>query len=528
MSQASTPTSTETIASPMLRVDNVSKRYGDFSALTDVDLNVYSGKIHCLLGENGAGKSTLCKIIYGEELPSTGEMILDGQAYQPQSPADALASGLAMVHQHFSLINNMSVCENLMVGNVKGVLDPRAYAKKVVEVSERYGLQVDPFKRVSELSVGEQQRVEILKCLMRNPRLLILDEPTAVLLPDEIDMLLDTCMQIVREGHGIILVTHKLAEIAKVADEVTVLRAGKGVKHCEFSTDQVDSVISAMIGSDIKESAIGLSNLKASESEESQEHRSQPALLIDGLGYTDPKGNQKLADVTLVINRGEILGLAGVEGNGQSELGDIMAGLVSPTTGRFYLPKADLTNATPAQITEAGVAIVPENRHRVACINEMSLTENLLLSSFKSFKRFGLLDRKAMRNAAESLIQKFDVRAPSSDTKFGNLSGGNQQKAVLARELSINPLHFLLAAHPTRGLDIGAVYAVYEQIRQAADRGVGVLLISSELDDLITVCDKIAVIYRGRILGILPAESTYRDKIGAMMAGTATDTGQAA
>ena len=518
------------VEAPLLSLTNISKTYGEFAALNDVDLDIYCGRVHCMLGENGAGKSTLCKIIYGEELSTSGQMQYAGEEYQPSAPADALASGIAMVHQHFSLIPNMSVYENLMVGCVKGVLDPTTFVSKLINLSERYGLDVDPYRRVSELSVGQQQRVEILKCLMREPRLLILDEPTAVLLPDEIDALLKTCKQLVADGRAIVLVTHKLAEISRIADEVTVLRGGSRVKYCTFSEDQIGAMISAMIGNEVELADLRLAGLgSVSDTETYTEEsvtdtgdhtRAPQCMIIDDLSYVDARGNHCLSNITLEINAGEILGLAGVEGNGQTELGDIIAGLCAATSGRFYLPNKELTNATPAEITAVGVGIVPEDRHRVGCIDEMDLTENLLLSSIKDYKRYGLLNRKAMQSAALQLIERFDVRAPSANVGFRNLSGGNQQKAVLARELSIESLQFLLAAHPTRGLDIGAVFAVYEHIRRVASDGVGVLLISSELDDLIAVCEKIAVIYRGRIVGTLPAEPQYRDQIGALMAGS--------
>jgi len=515
---------------PLLRLKSIGKKYGEFSALDDVELDIFSGRIHCMLGENGAGKSTLCKIIYGEEVASSGSMLYAGNDYEPLAPADALANGIAMVHQHFSLIHNMSVYENLMLGYVSGVLDVAEFVSYLINLSKRYGLDIDPYSRVSELSVGQQQRVEILKCLMREPRLLILDEPTAVLLPDEIDALLTTCKQIVAEGRSIVLVTHKLAEISRVADEVTVLRGGKQVMQCEFSEEQVDAMISAMIGSEIAISDLRLAGLSLAENidviattnndEKSADRKASQCMIIDDLSFVDERGNQCLSNITLEIKAGEIHGLAGVEGNGQTELGDILAGLSMPTSGRLYMPDFELTHATPSQITAAGVGIVPENRHRVGCIEELDLTENLLLSSIKNYSRFGLLNRKAMRDAAKILIDRFDVRAPSADVGFNNLSGGNQQKAVLAREISIESLRFLLAAHPTRGLDIGAVFAVYEHIRNSAKAGVGVLLISSELDELIAVCEKISVIYRGQIVGTLPADPQYRDQIGALMSGS--------
>jgi len=511
---------------PLLCLNQVSKKYGAFSALSEIDFQVFAGRTHCLLGENGAGKSTLCKIIFGEELPSSGNLTLAGKLFQPQSPADALNAGIAMVHQHFSLIPSMSVCENLMLGSVKGLLKPLEFAQKLLEVSKRYGLQLDPWKLVGDLSVGQQQRVEILKCLLREPNIVILDEPTAVLLPDEIDALLSTCEQIVAEGRAVILVTHKLPEIARVADEVTVLREGKNVMHQPFAADQMNAMVNAMIGSDMNPENLDLSRFTAGENEHKALKTGSPkqAMIIDGVSYRDSQGNQKLNEVTLMVNAGEIIGLAGVEGNGQSELGAILAGLAKPNAGSVYLQDKDLTDATPAQITSAGVGIVPEDRHAVACIKALTLTENLILADLKRYQKFGWLNRRAMRETAQKFIKQFDIRSPSEDTLFGNLSGGNQQKAVLARELSLNPLHFLLAAQPTRGLDIGAVSAVYENIVEASKKGVAVLLISSELDDLIAVCDKIAVIYRGRIAGTLPALPENRKQIGAWMAGSGLAT----
>ncbi|ACD19607.1 ABC transporter ATP-binding protein [Paraburkholderia phytofirmans] len=515
----------------VLRMDGIVKRFGAFQALTDVSLELFAGEVHCLLGENGAGKSTLCNVMFGVHQPDAGAMWLDGAPYQPHSPRDALTHGIAMVHQHFSLVEDVSVLDNLLLGQVRGWLDRKREAQRVRALVAELGLALDPDTRVADLSVGEKQRVEIVKCLIREPRLLVLDEPTAVLLPAEIDALLDTCARVVARGCAVVLVTHKLAEIRRIASRATVLQSGRVVARSSKPSADVDALVRAMIQRPDSTDQGAAANSNASATPRSATRSTSPytrpladeALQIDGLTVRDADGVTRLEDCTLVVNRGEIVGIAGVEGNGQSELGAVLAGMQKASAGRFFVQGKDCTQAAPQTLTRAGVGVVPEDRHAVGCVPDMSLTENLFLNRLDDYARGGFMRRRAMRRDARALMQRFDVRAASPDVAFRGLSGGNQQKAVLARELTLDGLAVLVAAQPTRGLDVGAVAAVYDHIRAARDAGVGVLLISSELDELMAVADRVLVMYRGRIMGTCVPEASQfnlqRERIGAWMAG---------
>ncbi len=508
-------------------MSGVGKTFGDFAALSDVDIAFSPGEIHCLLGENGAGKSTLCNLIFGIHKPTSGQMTLEGAAYAPSGPRDALSQGVAMVHQHFSLAPELSVIDNLLLGRSLGRVARSDEAERIVALARSYGLRLEPFRTVRDLAIGERQRIEIVKCLMREPRLLILDEPTAVLLPEEISALIETCRRVADGGCAVVLVTHKLAEIKSAADRVSVLRAGSIVATSDDPAAEIDRLVGAMIRRDIGSmdsammSTLGLSAAAqdAPRQRARARHGRQEVMQADGLTHVDPGGAVRLDNVTFTVDRGEIVGIAGVEGNGQSELGRIIAGLQRPTSGEWYIGDRDMTRATPRQITREGVGIVPEDRHSVAIASGMTVAENMLNNRMGGLARLGLIDSGTMKAQTRELMERFDVRATGPDARMGGLSGGNQQKAVLARELTTPNLKFLLAAQPTRGLDVGAVEAVYGLIRLACEKGAGVLLISSELDELIAVADRILVMYRGRIMAECPAHPDQRDRIGALMAG---------
>ena len=502
---------------PLLALDGLGKRFGTLQALEGITLDVQAGTVQCLLGENGAGKSTLCNLIFGVYAPTAGQMRFGERPWLPSSPAEALEQGIAMVHQHFSLVPRMTVVENLMLGQAKGVLKRREFGDRIRDIADRFGFVLDPDAVVGELSVGERQRAEIVKCLMRDPKLLVLDEPTAVLPPGEIGALLDICRRVADSGRAVILVTHKLAEIAKVADSVAVLRTGRLVAKADMKTADMGALVHAMVGREVKPLDVALGDSTDAEAEAPA--RPGFALVCDGLIVKDRHGATRLDNFTLEVRPGEIVGLAGVEGNGQSELGMVLAGLLAPTEGRYFIGDTELTHAGAAAVTAAGGGIVPEDRHAVACVTAMSVAENMYLNKLDHFTRFGLLQRRALNEAAEVQMKEFDVRAAGPEVAFSGLSGGNQQKAVLGRELTLDPLVALVAAQPTRGLDVSAVEAVYRQIRAAARRGVGVLLISSELDELIAVADRITVLYRGRLVGERPAEMGERGAIGALMSG---------
>lgn len=509
-------------AAPLFSMRGIAKKFGSFIALEGVDIMFSVGEVHCLLGENGAGKSTLCNLIFGVHAPTVGEMHLDGTPYLPKSPRGALAHNIAMVHQHFSLINELSVIDNLLLGQQFGKVDRKTEAEKIIALAAEFGLELAPFEIVADLSVGQRQRVEIVKCLMQRPRLLILDEPTAVLLPEEISSLLSVCRTVADNGCAVVMVTHKLAEIKQIADRVTVLRAGRIVARSRAPADEINALVRAMIQKSApvegEDAALGVQNLPYRIPLSTEAVRSE-VMQLDGLSFVDKLGVKRLDSLTLSVESGEIVGIAGVEGNGQSELGAILAGMESATAGRWFVSGTELTHASARKITSAGVGIVPEDRHLVGAIGQMSVADNLFINRMHQFSRFGLIDRAQQRKTAIEFIQHYDVRTQGPQIAFASLSGGNQQKAVLARELTTPDLKFLLAAQPTRGLDIGAIDGVYTRIRDAADSGIGVLLISSELDELIAVADRIIVFYRGRIVGTHVADAANRDAIGALMSG---------
>ena len=515
---------------PVLALHGISKRFGGRPALEEVSLDVHAGEVHCLLGENGAGKSTLCNIVFGVHQPDDGHLMLDGRQFLPLGPGHALESGVAMVHQHFSLVGNMSALENMLLGRARGrSLKHADMAKRVRVLSEEYGLEVDLDRPVEDLSVGERQRIEVLRCLLDGPQLLVLDEPTAVLPPREVGALLEICRRLAARGCGLVLVTHKLAEIAEIAHRTTVLRRGRVVETVTMAGAGTDlaALVRAMVGREVRALEVPRQTDAPPPTENADPQASaiserpvleQPALEIDGLVVKDAAGATRL-DVSLSVRRGEIVGLAGVEGNGQSQLGAVLAGLLAPASGRLRVGGTDVTGWPPRALSRAGVGIVPEDRHAVGCHLALSVAENLLLGTLDRYTRFGLLRRDRMLRAAEERMNAYDVRAAGPDAPMASLSGGNQQKVVLARELALDPLVFLLAAQPTRGLDVGAVESVYTEIRRACARGAGVLLISSELDELLAVADRVLVIYRGRIVGELPARLEHKDAVGTLMSG---------
>jgi general nucleoside transport system ATP-binding protein len=511
---------------PLLSLEGMTKRFGAVVALSEVSLDIRPGEIHCILGENGAGKSTLCNLIFGVHAADAGTMQLSGTPYRPAAPSDALASGIAMVHQHFSLVHDMTVVDNVLLGQTRGVLNRTAGADRLQKLATQYGLMLEPFARIEDLSVGERQRVEIVKCLMREPRLFVLDEPTAVLLPDEIEALLDVCRRVADRGCGVVLVTHKLAEIKRAADRVTVLRGGRAVASSDRPAAEIDALVRAMIHRDADGPARPADSIPGTDGSGDKHQPTAAArgvaaevLQVDGLTVRDSQGVTRLENFTLTLDRGEIIGIAGVEGNGQGELAAVLSGMLPPTSGSFFVHDVDLTNAGAKAVTAAGVGVVPEDRHLVGCVSGMTVAENLFLNRLDQFTRYGFLRRQALNAAALELMSRFDVRAAGPGIAFSNLSGGNQQKAVLARELTLQNLKVLVAAQPTQGLDVGAVAAIYGHISAASARGVGVILISSELDELLSVAHRIIVLYRGRIMGMCRADAAHRERIGAMMAG---------
>jgi simple sugar transport system ATP-binding protein len=503
-----------TATSPLLTLDGIGKSYGNVRALDGITMTVERGSVHCILGENGAGKSTLCNVVYGSVAPDRGSMTISGRKYSPRTPAAALDAGVAMVHQHFSLIPTMTVEDNLLLGR-NGLRPPRGAVKRGLErIADSYGLTVDTAARVSELPIGARQRVEIVKALLREPSLILLDEPTAVLDPAEIDSLIGTCAALAADGKSVVLITHKLGEVSRAADSATVLRDGSVAGGGRLSQTPLRTLLDLMLG--------GAQPVDAAQAPPPRPTTDAACLTIEGINLTRSDGSIALADVNLAVRPGEIVGIAGVEGNGQSELAAILAGSIGADSGSVYLDGADITGLTPAQRTTAGVGVIPEDRHAEGVIPELSIAENMALARLHSYRRWGLLNRRQMKDDATEAISEFSIRADGPDAPVATLSGGNQQKVVLARELSTPGLRIVVAAQPTRGLDVGAVSFVLERLRDAAATGAAVLVISSEVDELIALCSRVVVAYRGSIRGSVDAGSpTASSAIGELMMGVA-------
>jgi len=474
---------------------------------------VEPGEVHALLGENGAGKSTLMNTLYGLYQADEGEILLDGEVQRFAGPGDAMAAGIGMVHQHFMLIPVFTVAENVMLGHERtgfgGRLDLRAARETVREISARFGFDIDPDALVEDLPVGVQQRVEIIKALSRDARVLVFDEPTAVLTPQETDELLGIMRQLTAGGTAIVFISHKLREVREIADRITVIRLGRVVGEAQPSASNVE-LASLMVGR-----AVELTVAKEPAAP------GAPALVVDGVSVADAAGHVVVDDVSFDVRAGEILAIAGVQGNGQTELTEALLGLQQRVTGSIVLDGRELTGRSVTAILDAGVGFVPEDRTEDGLVAEFTIAENLMLdrSSGEPFVRSGALQLAYLDEFAEQKVREFDIRAQGVSTHVGRLSGGNQQKVVLARELS-RDLRLFVAAQPTRGLDVGSIEFVHTRIVATRDAGVPVVVVSTELDEVVALADRIAVMYRGRIVGIVPGD-TPRDVLGLMMAGEA-------
>ena len=494
-----------------LELRGVTKRFGALVANDAIDLTVAPGEIHCLLGENGAGKSTLMNVLYGLLQPDAGEIVLDGAPVSFSGPGDALAAGIGMVHQHFMLVPVFTVAENVMLGDEPvgrgGLLDVAAARRRVREVSDRYGFGVDPDALVEDLPVGVQQRVEIIKALVRDARVLILDEPTAVLTPQETDELIAIMRQLRAGGTSIVFITHKLREVRAVADRITVIRRGAVVGVADPQAPEAE-LASMMVGR-----AVSLTVDRAPAVP------GEAALVVRGLVVVDERGHRVVDGVDLDVRRGEVLALAGVQGNGQSELTEALLGLQARATGSVRLGGTELLGRTPRQVLDAGVGFVPEDRTADGLVSTFSVAENMVLDLHgrAPYSRGLALRTAVVRAFAQEKVREFDVRTPSVDTPAGSLSGGNQQKVVLARELA-RPLQLFIASQPTRGLDVGSIEFVHRRIVAERDHGTPVVISSTELDEVVALADRIAVMYRGRVVGVVPGD-TPRDVLGLMMAG---------
>jgi ABC-type uncharacterized transport system ATPase subunit len=501
-----------------LELRGITKRFGPLVANDAIDLVVEPGEIHALLGENGAGKSTLMNVLYGLHQPDEGTILIDDEPVTFKGPGDAMSAGIGMVHQHFMLIPVFTVAENVELGHEQtrrfGFLDHRKARRLVAEVSARYGLDVPPDALVADLPVGVQQRVEILKALVRNASVLILDEPTAVLTPQETDELMQVMRALRDGGTSIVFITHKLREVRAVADRITVIRRGRVVGEAAPTSSSAE-LASMMVGRPVRLTV-----------EKAPAAPGEPVLQVDSLRVVDESGQVLVDDVSLSVRAGEIYAVAGVQGNGQTELTESLIGLTRATSGRIRINGVDVTDESIDEILSRGVGYVPEDRSHDGLVGAFTIAENLVLDIFdqEPFARGMSLDLKAIEDNARSRVDEFDIRTPSTGANASTLSGGNQQKVVLARELS-RPLRLLVVAQPTRGVDVGSQEFVHRRIIEERDNGAAVVLISSELDEVLGLADRIAVMYRGRIIGEVPA-GTSAEEVGLLMAGSVAEPAQ--
>ena len=496
----------------VIEMREITKVFGEFVANDKINLELRKGEIHALLGENGAGKSTLMNMLAGLLEPTSGEIVVNGQVVKLDSPSKAASLGIGMVHQHFMLVEAFTVAENIILGSEltkKGVLDIARATREINELSERYGLAVDPSAKVADISVGAQQRVEILKTLYRGADILIFDEPTAVLTPSEIDELMAIMKNLVKEGKSIILITHKLDEIRAVSDRVTVIRRGKSIETVE---------IAGATNADLAEMMVG-----RSVSFKTEKQAAQPKdviLSIKDLVVNENRGVPAVKNLSLDVRAGEIVGIAGIDGNGQSELIQAITGLRKIESGSVELKGQSVVGLHPRQITEMSVGHVPEDRHRDGLVLDMMIAENIALQTYykEPLSKKGILNYTNIIGYAKQLMQEFDVRAASEIVPAAALSGGNQQKAIIAREVDRNP-DLLIVSQPTRGLDVGAIEYIHKRLIQERDNGKAVLVVSFELDEILNVSDRIAVIHDGKIQGIVTPETTNKQELGVLMAG---------
>ncbi|MFQ7325104.1 ABC transporter ATP-binding protein [Streptococcus australis] len=496
----------------VIEMREITKIFGEFVANDKINLELRKGEIHALLGENGAGKSTLMNMLAGLLEPTSGEIVVNGKSEKLDSPSKAASLGIGMVHQHFMLVEAFTVAENIILGSEvtnKGVLDLKKANADILELSERYGLAVDPTAKVEDISVGAQQRVEILKTLYRGADILIFDEPTAVLTPAEILELMDIMKTLVKEGKSIILITHKLDEIRAVADRVTVIRRGKSIQTVS---------IEGATNKDLAEMMVGRSVSFVTEKEEAQPK--EVVLQISDLVVNENRGVPAVKELSLDVRAGEIVGIAGIDGNGQSELIQAITGLRKVKSGSIKIKGQEVVGLSPRKITEMNVSHVPEDRHRDGLVLEMMLSENIALQTYykEPLSKNGVLNYNQINSYARKLMEEFDVRAANEIVPASALSGGNQQKAIIAREVDRNP-DLLIVSQPTRGLDVGAIEYIHKRLIGERDKGKAILVVSFELDEILNLSDRIAVIHDGKIQGIVKPSETNKQELGILMAG---------
>ncbi len=492
---------------------NIRKEFPGIVANNNITLQLKKGEIHALLGENGAGKSTLMNVLFGLYQPEKGEIKVNGKKVNITNPNIANDLGIGMVHQHFMLIDKFTVTENIILGKEitsRGKIDMKKAESEVREISQRYGLAVDPQAKVADISVGMQQRVEILKTLYRGAEILIFDEPTAVLTPQEINELIQIMKTLIKEGKSIILITHKLKEIMEVCDRVTVIRKGEGIGTVDVKGTNPNELASLMVGREI-----------TFKTEKSEAVPKENVLEINQLTVKDSRGIQAVNQLDLTIRQGEIVGIAGVDGNGQSELIEAITGLRKTDSGSIKLNGKEISHLPSRKVTESGVGHIPQDRHKHGLVLDFTIGENIVLQTYyqQPYSKFGVMNNKEIYVKANSLINEFDVRTPDEFTLARSLSGGNQQKAIIGREVDRNP-DLLIAAQPTRGLDVGAIEFIHRRLIDQRDQGKAVLLLSFELDEIMNVSDRIAVIYEGKIIAIVNPKETTEQELGLLMAGS--------
>lgn len=491
---------------------NIRKQFGDFVANDNITLQLAKGEIHALLGENGAGKSTLMNVLFGLYQPEAGTIKVRGEEVKISDPNKANDLGIGMVHQHFMLVENFTVTENIILGNEPtklGTINIKEAAKKVQKLSEQYGLNVDAYAKIEDISVGMQQRVEILKTLYRGADILIFDEPTASLTPQEITELIQIMKRLISEGKSIILITHKLKEIMEVSDRVTIIRKGQGIGTVTTAETNPDQLAEMMVGRQV-----------VFKTEKTAAHPKEAILEITGLNVKDNRGVDRVKDLSLTVRDGEIVGIAGIDGNGQSELIEAITGLRKVSSGKIILKGQELTGLKPRKITESGVGHIPQDRHKHGLVLDFPIGHNIALQTYYQapISKGGIIDYKKIDKLAEKIIKEYDVRTPSAMTEARALSGGNQQKAIIGREIDRDP-DLLIAALPTRGLDVGAIEFIHRRLIEQRDKGKAVLLISFELDEVMNVSDTIAVIHDGHIIDTVSPKSTTEQQLGLLMAG---------
>nr|WP_026496342.1 ATP-binding cassette domain-containing protein [Butyrivibrio sp. WCD3002] len=497
----------------VIEMKDIVKKFGDFTANDHINLKVHKGEVHAILGENGAGKSTLMNVLYGLYKPTSGSIYVNGKETEISSPRHAIDLGIGMVHQHFMLVQPFTVTENIILGvePQKGiVIDKKLANQKVVEISERYGMKVDPNAKIEDISVGMQQRVEILKVLYRGADTLILDEPTASLTPQEIDELMEIIQNLTADGKSVILITHKLKEIKACSDNCTIIRQGKYIDTVKVGDVSENDLAAMMVGREV--------NFRV---EKKEQEPGAVALEVKDLHAKDYRGVEILKGLSINVKEGEIVGLAGVDGNGQTELVEILTGLKKAESGQITMLGKDAYNRSPKEVFDMGISSIPADRQKHGLVLDFSIEDNMILQHFEEepYSSKGILNRKAIREQATRLMDKFDIRPRGSEEKpAGTLSGGNQQKVIIAREVT-NDKELLIAVNPTRGLDVGAIEFVHKYIVEQRNKGRAILLVSFELDEIMSLSDRIEVIFDGKITGSVDGKEADEKELGFLMAG---------